>query len=198
MGVALGSRRGFGEPASRKQTLIVLAMTIVAVGALSWYITAGFDDGITSIDITRDASVEPPAVGRVPTPFTGLGYDGEQVSLTSYVGKPLWLTFGASWCRDCRVESADLQATYEQFQGSGLNVLAVFINDPRADIEAYAGRAGLTFPIVADEKAKIGAAYNLVGIPTHIFIGRDGLIKEIKIGALSRDDMERAVAQILR
>ncbi|HEY3335072.1 MAG TPA: TlpA disulfide reductase family protein [Candidatus Limnocylindrales bacterium] len=198
MGVAIGSRRGFGEPASRKQTLIVLAVTIVAVAGLSWYITAGFDDGVTSIDITRDASVEPPAVGKAPTPFTGLGYDGKQVSLASYAGKPLWLTFGASWCRDCRVEAADLQATYEKYQGSGLNVLAVFINDPRADIAAYAGRAGLTFPIVADEKAKIGAAYNLVGIPTHIFIGRDGLIKQIKIGALSKDDMEQGVAQILR
>lgn len=197
MGTAIGTIGRPGRVAGRAQTIIVMVLTILAIGGLSWYLSDGFDDGVTSIDITRDSSVEPPAVGVAPTPFTGLGYDGKSIALASYAGKPLWLTFGASWCRDCRVEAGDLEATYEKYQGRGLNVLAVFINDPPADIGGYAERAGITFPIIADQSAKIGSAYSLVGIPTHIFIGADGLIKEIRIGALSRDDMERAVAQIL-
>ena len=36
-----------------------------------------------------------------------------------------------------------------------------------------------------------------MGIPTHFFIGADGKIREIRIGALSRDDMDRAVAAIV-
>jgi peroxiredoxin len=95
------------------------------------------------------------------------------------------------------VEAADLQATYAAYAPRGLNVLAVFINDPPADIEGYARRAGLTFPIIADQGSVIGGAYRLVGIPTHIFIGTDGRIQDIRIGALSKDDMEQAVAGIL-
>ena len=198
MDVAIAPPGRTGRVAGRGQTIAVMAVTVLAIIGLSWYVSDGFDDGVTSIDIRANLDVEPPTVGRAPTGFTGLGYDGQEISLASYAGKPLWLTFGASWCRDCRVEAADLQATYETFQGQGLNVLAVFINDPRADIEGYAGRAGLTFPIIADERAEIGSAYRLLGIPTHVFIGRDGLIKELRIGALSRDDMERAVAAIVR
>ena len=77
-------------------------------------------------------------------------------------------------------------------------MLAVFINDPRNDIAGYAGRAGLTFPIIADENAKIGGAYRLAGIPTHIFIGADGKVRNIRIGALSKDEMDTYVREILQ
>jgi cytochrome c biogenesis protein CcmG/thiol:disulfide interchange protein DsbE len=198
MGVATGSLRRRGSVPGRAQTIVVMAIVILAIGGLTWYVTAGFDDGVTSIAIAGDAAIGPPTVGKAPTGFIGLGYDGQSIALASYAGKPLWLTFGASWCRDCRVEAADLEATYEKYRGDGLNVLAVFINDPPADIAGYVGRARLTFPIVADQTAKIAGTYRIVGIPTHIFIDPDGLIREIKIGALSKDEMESAVAGILR
>jgi cytochrome c biogenesis protein CcmG/thiol:disulfide interchange protein DsbE len=198
MGAAIGSVGRSGRAAGRAQTIIVMAIVTVTIGALSWYISNGFDDGVTAISVTGDTTVEPPTVGKAPTAFTGVDYDGKRIALADYKGKPLWLTFGASWCRDCRVEAADLQATYAKYEDRGLNVLAVFINDLPADIAGYAKRASLTFPIIADQAAKIGGAYRLVGIPTHLFIGRDGLIREIKIGALSKDEMEQAVAGILK
>lgn len=197
MGVAAGTMGRARRVPGRAQTIIVLVLTIAGISALSWYVTNGFDDGVTSIDINANLAVDPPTVGKAPTGFSGLTYDGKPISLADYAGKPVWLNFGASWCRDCRVEAADLESTYETYKGQGLNVLAVFINEPASDIAAYAKRAGLTFPIVTDQATKIAGAYRLVGIPTHIFIGRDGLIKAIKIGALSKDDMEKAVLSLL-
>ena len=122
---------------------------------------------------------------------------GTPVSLADYAGKPVWLTFGASWCPDCRTEAPDLEAAYLAWKGKGLNVLGVFINEPAADVAAYAQRAGMTFPIAVDPNADIAAAYQTLGIPTHFFIGADGRIEQIRIGALSRDDMDRTVAALL-
>ncbi len=76
-------------------------------------------------------------------------------------------------------------------------VLGVFINEPAADVAGYAQRAGLSFPIAVDPNADVAAAYRSMGIPTHFFIGADGRIREVRIGALSKDDMARAVAAIL-
>jgi peroxiredoxin len=76
-------------------------------------------------------------------------------------------------------------------------VLAVFINEGAQDVTAYAQRAGLTFPIVVDERAEIAAAYRSMGIPTHLFIGPDGKVRELRIGALSKDDMARSIAAIM-
>lgn len=198
MGVATRSHVSATIGPGRAQTIVVIAFAILVIGGLSWYISDGFDDGVTAVSVTADSAVDQPDVGKVPTGFTGLSYGGQQIALADYAGKPLWLTFGASWCRDCRVEAADLEATYEKFSGQGLSVLAVFINDTSSDIAGFAKRAGLTFPIVADQGTRIGGAYRLVGLPTHIFIGRDGLIREIRIGALSKEEMEQAVAGILR
>jgi peroxiredoxin len=174
-----------------------MVVTIAAIAGLSWFVTDGFNDGVTGIDI-RGLAAEPLTVGKPPAGFTGLNYDGSNVSLADYAGKPLWLTFGASWCRDCRAESADLQATYEKYRTQGLAVLGVFINEPASDIGGYAQRAGLTFPILVDQSTKIAGAYRILGIPTHVFIGSDGLVRQVKIGALSRSDMEDAVANLLR
>lgn len=196
MGVAMGTVGRSRKSAGRLQTIIVMTVAIVVIGGLSWYISDGSDDGVTSVTLTGSAGV-PPRVGEAPTAFTGLTYDGKTISLADYAGKPLWLTFGASWCRDCRVEAADLQETYATYQPQGLNVLAVFVNDPPEDIAGFSKRAGLTFPIIADQSTKIGSAYRLMGLPTHVFIGRDGLIREVLIGALSKDDMQRAVSGIL-
>lgn len=182
--------------AGRTQTIIVMAITIVAIGAISWYVSDA-TDGVTSIDI-RGLAAEAPTVGNAPPGFSGVAYDGTPVTLASYSGKALWLTFGASWCRDCRAEAADLQATYAAYRDQGLNVLGVFIGEPASDVAGYAQRAGLTFPIIVDQNTKLAAAYRILGIPTHVFIGADGQVRQVKIGALSKADMEQAVQNLLR
>jgi cytochrome c biogenesis protein CcmG/thiol:disulfide interchange protein DsbE len=198
VGVAIGSLDRRDAAPGRTQTIIVIVVVLLAIGGMTWFVTNGFDDGVTSVSLAGPGGGVGPSVGSEPAAFTGLSYSGNPISLADYAGKPLWLTFGASWCRDCRVEAADLEATYAANRAKGLNVLAVFINDPPADIGAYVKRAGLTFPIIADQGATIGGAYRLMGIPTHIFIGADGLVREIRIGALSKNEMEQAVESILR
>ncbi|HEY5436180.1 MAG TPA: TlpA disulfide reductase family protein [Candidatus Limnocylindrales bacterium] len=190
--------RPSGRMGGRLQTIGIIVITAVVLGVLV-YAASGQapSDGVTEIDLGSGAAAVAPVVGAVPPNFTGLTYDGKTVSLADYAGKPVWLTFGASWCPDCRTESADVEATYEANKDKGLNVLAVFIQEPAADVSGYAQRAGLTFPIAVDEQAAIADAYRTMGIPTHFFIGPDGKIREIRIGALSRDEMDRAVAAIM-
>ena len=198
MNAANATSRPAGRLAGRLQTIVVIAVVAVIVGILAWSASgAGQTDGVTKVDLPADAAAAAPVVGAIPPNFSGLTSDGKAVSLADYAGKPVWLTFGASWCPDCRTESADVEATYQANKDKGLNVLAVFINENASDVASYAARAGLTFPIAVDPNADIAAAYRSMGIPTHFFIGSDGKIREVRIGALSRDDMARAVAAIV-
>jgi hypothetical protein len=50
---------------------------------------------------------------------------------------------------------------------------------------------------VVDQQTLIASAYRTLGIPTHFFIGADGKIREVRIGALDADDMDRAVAALM-
>jgi cytochrome c biogenesis protein CcmG/thiol:disulfide interchange protein DsbE len=191
--------RSPGRGAGRLQTIVVIAVTAVVIAAAAYLLGggAGSNGGITDVKLTGNVSAAAPVVGGLPPGFTATTFDGKKVSLSDYAGKPLWLTFGASWCPDCRSEAPDVQAMYQKYQAQGLNVLAVFINEGQSDVSTYATRAGLTFPIVVDESTSIASLYRTLGIPTHFFIGADGKIKDVKIGALHPDDMASEIAAIL-
>ena len=198
MSAADATGRPSAGSAGRTQTIVVIAVVAVVIGIAAFLIVGpSADDGVTTVELGSGAAASGPQVGAVPPVFSGLTYDGKTVNLADYAGKPLWLTFGASWCRDCRVEVNDVQAAYQANKDKGLNLLAVFIDEPAADTGGYAQRAGLTFPIVSDPKGRIADAYRTMGIPTHFFIGPDGTVREVRIGALSREEMDRAIASIL-
>lgn len=186
-----------GRRAGRLQTIVVIAVTAVVIGVVAFLVSGPDTSGFTKVDLAGDVAGTAPAVGALPPGFSGTTYDGRTVSLADYAGKPLWLTFGASWCPDCRAEAPDVEATYQRYRDQGLVVLAVFINEPASDVAGYAGRAGLTFPIVVDQNTAIAGTYRTLGIPTHFFIGADGRIREIRIGALPKDEMDRAVAALI-
>lgn len=191
--------RSSGRSAGRLQTIGIGAIAAVVIGVLV-YAASGqgpSSDGVTEIDLGAGLAATAPVVGGIPPGFTAVTWEGKTVSLSDYAGKPIWLTFGASWCADCRAEAPDLEATYLANKDQGLVILGVFIQEPKEDVGGYAQRAGLTFPIVVDERADIAAAYRTMGIPTHFFIGPDGKIREIRIGALPRDEMDRAVASLM-
>lgn len=197
MGAATSTLDQGRRTAGRVQTIIVVAVAIAVVAGLIWLVNGGLDDGFTTVEVAPNGAVVAPAVGQPPTPFSGVTYDGKPASLADYAGKPLWLTFGGSWCSDCRVEMPELVETYNRYKGEGLSVLGVFINEPATETGAYAQRVGIPFPIISDASGRIASAYRLMGVPTHVFIGRDGLIREIRIGALGKNQMEASVAAIL-
>jgi cytochrome c biogenesis protein CcmG/thiol:disulfide interchange protein DsbE len=189
-----------GRPAGRLQTILVLAVTaaVIAMAAVALG-GGGFgqNDGVTQVTLTGDVADAAPVVGAIPPGFTAQTFDGQQVSLSDYVGKPLWLTFGASWCPDCRSEVPDVEAAYQQYRAQGLNVLGVFISESTTDVASYASKAGLTFPIAVDQNTVIASRYRTMGIPTHFFIGADGKIKDVKLGALDPATIDGEIQAIL-
>jgi CSLREA domain-containing protein len=46
----------------------------------------------------------------LPTIACPTTVDGTKVSLSSYRGHPVWLTFGATWCAACKAEAPDIEA----------------------------------------------------------------------------------------
>ena len=198
MNAANAATGSTGRMAGRLQTIVVIAVVAVIVGVLAWSASgAGMSDGVTKIELPAGAAANAPKVGAVPPDFSGVTSDGTPISLSDYAGKPVWLTFGASWCPDCRVEAPDIEAAYQANKDKGLAVVGVFISESAEDIAGYADRAGLTFPITVDQQEAIAAAYRTMGVPTHFFIGPDGKVREVRIGALSKDDMARSIAAIM-
>jgi peroxiredoxin len=173
--------------------MAVVAVAI-AVGTMLLDAKAGF----TSVTLTGDTSGPRPTVGQAPPDFTATTTDGKAFSLAALKGQPVWLTFGATWCGDCRAEAPDLQATAAKYRSTGLVVVGVFLQENASNITAYAKRVGMDFTFIPDPSTILASRYRVMGLPTHIFIGRDGLIREMRLGGLPPEEMDRLAQSILR
>jgi peroxiredoxin len=187
--------RPAGLGAGRLRTVLVLVVVAVAVIAAAWFVDQ--PSGGSNVRPGQATIGEPPRIGDVPPDFSGTAIDGSAVSMAALQGQPTWLTFGASWCPDCRAEATDLQAAYAKYQPQGLALLGVFIDEPETAVKDYAQRVGFTFPLLADTDGKIADVYRTYGIPIHFFIGRDGTIQDVRIGRLTPADMEQLIQRLM-
>ena len=186
---------------SRFGTLLVLAVTaaLVMVGAyLVDRPAPAAVGGTTAVALSGTGGGVPPKIGSPAQDFTATTVDGKKVSLRSFRGQPVWLTFGASWCAACVAESPDIQAAYKKFAPKGAVVLAVFISEDSTTVKDYADRVGLTFPMIADPNTDIASAYRVNGIPAHFFIDKSGTLRSVATGGLSPEKMDSALKEISR
>jgi peroxiredoxin len=178
-------------------TLLVLGVTAALVLAGAYLVQkprSAQASGVTAVSVSGAAA--PPKVGQVPPDFTAVTADGRKVSLSSLKGKPVWLSFGASWCAACRAEAPDIRDASQRASASGLVVVQVFLSDDAATVRDYGKRLGLGFDLVPDPQTQIAAAYGVYGIPVHYFIGRDGVLHSARTGSMSPSTMDKALAAI--
>ncbi len=186
------TRAGVG----RLQTVVVMVVVVAAIVIGAFVLDA--KAGYTEITLTGDTSGARPVVGGTIPDFKATTTDGSAFQFSSLAGKPVWLTFGATWCGDCRAEAPDLQATADKYRADGLVVVGVFLSEDSSQILAYAKRAGLDFTFIPDPATALASRFRIMGLPTHYFIGRDGTIREIRLGGLPPEEMDRLAQTILR
>lgn len=191
------ARSGVG----RLGTIAIIAVTaaiIVAVSVLSNnQSSAGTDtNGLTQVNLTGSGRGEPPVVGRPAPALSAPDLDGKVVSLSQYAGHPIWLTFGASWCQPCRAENPDVVATYQKHEANGLVVIQVYMGEGASAVKDYTTRVGIPYVKVPDPTEQLASDYRILGIPTHYFIDKTGVLHATKIGSLTPEQMDAAVKEI--
>jgi len=123
--------------------------------------------------------------------------DGRPVRLGDFAGRPLWIVFWATWCVPCQQEASDILALYHEHEGDGLAVLAIDEQEPSAAVRVYAREHQLDYAIGLDATAAVKTLYGGVGLPTHLFLDREGVIQDRYIGQMTRELMERRVDAII-
>ena len=185
---------------TRLTTLAVMGVTAVIILVVAVLVNQPpvSADGLTAVTLSGEATGAAPTVGQPAPDFAATTVDGKAVRLSDFKGQPVWLTFGASWCQPCRAENPDIKATAEKYADAGLVVLAVFISEDEAAVKDYADRVGLDYLKVADPGTAIASQYRILGIPSHYFIDREGVLQTLKIGSLDVPSMEAAIEGIKR
>ena len=123
---------------------------------------------------------------------------GKKRSLREWNGRPLMINFWATWCGPCREEIPLLMKLRTEHAKERLEVIGIAMDfhDP---VAAYVARAGMPYPVLlADQDATAPQALGVgMGLPTTLFIDREGRIVSSHVGELSRGKAKELLAAIL-
>jgi len=151
--------------------------------------------------ITGCASPEVgPQVGKLAPDFKLPSLDGQTALLRDFRGKTVLLNFWATWCPPCRAEMPFIQQMFEDknWAEKGLVIIAVDIGESPATVRGFAESFKLSFLVLLDRNGDAAEKYNVRGIPATFFIDKEGIIREIKIGAFtSKAEIEKVLSKII-
>jgi peroxiredoxin len=186
------------EPAhrpSRGRQALVLAVTTGLILAGIWLVKGGQGEGgVSAVELTGDVAAAAPAIGEAAPDFAATDVAGTPVRLSDLRGQKVWLVFGATWCSNCRAETADIEAVHEA--AGDVAVVAIYVGESSDTVTAYADRLALTYAQVADPSTDLGSLYRVLGLPTHYFIAPDGTVADIAIGGLSQQAATDRLARL--
>ena len=92
-----------------------------------------------------------------------------------------------------------LENIHQAYQGTDFVVLSVngIKQDSLPEVEATVAGFNLTYPVLLDEGDAFWQAYRVRFLPTSFYVDENGIIRQIKFGGDSEEDILLAIEQLL-
>ena len=127
-------------------------------------------------------SIAMPKAGEPAPDFIGYSSDGQRLSVSSYAGKVIVLSFWASWCGPCRKELPLLEGIARTAGMDRVQVLAVNIESLEVYRKLIRRKSDLQMLIASDAGKEAQQSYGVHGIPHMVIIGKDGRVVRVHRG----------------
>lgn len=117
-----------------------------------------------------------------PSEATYPTLEGEQVALSDWHGKVVFINYWAEWCRPCRTEIPEFNVFAEQHRDE-LRVFSVNFDGVQGQALVEQVKAmGIEFDtLLADPRSALGAPPG-VALPETLVIGRQGELHKVLLG----------------
>jgi thiol-disulfide isomerase/thioredoxin len=169
---------------------VALALLVAGVIALAW---PGSDD-----EGTNDASAADPAApveSELPSESFEL-FDGGEATFADFEGSPLVVNFWASWCPACVGELPEFQQVHEE-RSDEVTFIGIANTDLRGPALDLAGSVGLTYDLADDPNGDLFREFELIAMPSTLFVDENGQIVEVFAGALDESALNARIDELL-
>ena len=137
-------------------------------------------------------------IGHQAPDFTLRDLDGNLVRLSDLRGKAVFINFWATWCPPCRAEMSEIEAVHQEYKDQGVVVLSVDVSEPESTVRQYIQQGGFSWTTVLDSTGEVARDYQIAAIPTSFFLDKEGIIRAVNIGAMTKRAVEAKLAEAMR
>ncbi len=109
--------------------------------------------------------------------------DGGRTTVGAFLDRPVVLNFFASWCAPCRAEMPALESTRQR--RADIAFVGLAVNDTAIRAREIVAETGVAYATGIDPDSAIGNAYEIVGMPTTLFLVPNGEVAYRHTGGLT-------------
>jgi peroxiredoxin len=136
-----------------------------------------------------------PRAGQPAAPFTLQSASGKTVSMSQFKGKAVYLNFFATWCPPCNDEAPAIGKLAKKYAGK-VTILGVNELENPSKAKSFMEKYHLPYTALVDSDGSLGHAYGMIGLPVHVFIDKQGNVKQFVDGEMSAEEIDAALKSI--
>ena len=144
------------------------------------------------------SSVPQSHAGELAPDWQLRGLDGRTYELAELKGKAVVLSFWATWCAPCRIETKWLAEMHRQYHAQGLQIVGISMDEASDDAEVarFVAKYQVPYTILLRGQTIADRYGGIRYLPQMFFIDRAGRIVKSTHGIHDRAELEAEVQQL--
>jgi thiol-disulfide isomerase/thioredoxin len=122
---------------------------------------------------------------------------GGPVTIEDLEGTPTVLSFWTTWCPYCLLQTPILVAGAQRYAEQPLRFVGIDVGENQDVVAGYAGQHAIPYLVLLDRQSQVAGDYAVSGYPTTYFLDADGRIVAHHIGALTEEQLDQYIEQLL-
>jgi len=145
----------------------------------------------------RSVTVDAVEVGETPPAFVVKMLNDQPFDLSAERGKVVLVNFWATWCPPCREELPVLDSFYRKYHEQGVEMLGLSTDRAHDRSDVLEAAKSFSYPAAMLIDASAKGLGNPNGLPSTVVIDRNGVVRTMFSGPVTKEDLDKAVLPLL-